>query len=55
MPADLSRPTLGWRVLDLLDDMNQWGPRKQIIGEVDVFKVEPDYELYGQMNINYLR
>jgi hypothetical protein len=55
MPADLSRPTLGWRVLDLLDDMNQRGQRKQIIGEVDVFKVEPDYELYAHMNINYLR
>jgi hypothetical protein len=55
MPADLSRPTLGWRVLDLLDDMNQWGQRKQVIGEVDVFRVEPDYELYAHMNINYLR
>ena len=55
MPADLSRPTLGWRVLDLLDDMNQWGQRKQAIGEVDVFKVEPDYELYAHMNINYLK
>lgn len=55
LPADLSRSTLGWRVLDLLDDMNQWGQRKQILGEVDVFKVEPDYELYAHMNINYLR
>ncbi|HEX5220257.1 MAG TPA: hypothetical protein VFZ59_11870 [Verrucomicrobiae bacterium] len=86
MPADLSRPTLGWRVLDLLDDMNQWvaregdgesarrgdgdatspirrlaGPShsiprgKQILGEVDVFEVHPDYELYASMNINYLR
>jgi hypothetical protein len=55
MPANLSRPTLGWRVLDLLDDMNQWGQRKQALGEVDVFKVEPDYELYAHMNINYLK
>lgn len=55
MPADLSRPTLGWRVLDLLDDMNQWGHRKQALGEVDVFKVEPEYELYAHMNINYLK
>ena len=55
MPANLSRPTLGWRVLDLLDDMNQWGQRKQILGEVDVFQVHPDYELYAPMNINYLR
>ncbi len=55
MPSDLSRQTLGWRVLDLLDDMNQWGQRKQVLGEVDVFRVEPDYELYAHMNINYLR
>lgn len=55
MPADFSRPRLGWRVLDLLDDMNNWGQRKQILGEVDVFRVEPDYELYAHMNINYLR
>ena len=55
MPADLSRPTLGWRVLDLLDDMNNWGEPKQILGEVDVFRVELDYELYAHMNMNYLR
>ena len=55
LPADLSRPTLGWRVLDLFDDMNQWGPHKQVLGEVDVFQVQPDYELYGPMNINYLK
>ena len=55
MPANLSRPTLGWRVLDLFDDMNQWGKRKQVLGEVDVFQVQPDYELYAPMNINYLR
>lgn len=55
MPSDLSRPTLGWRILDLLDEMNLWGQRKQILGEVDVFKIEPDYELYAHMNINYLK
>lgn len=55
LPADLSRPKLGWRVLDLLDEMNLWGGHKQILGEVDVFKVEPDYELYAHMNINYLK
>ena len=55
MPADYSRPTLGWRVLDLFDDMNNWGAPKQVLGEVDVFKIEPDYELYGAMNINYVK
>lgn len=55
MPADLSRATLGWRVLDLFDDMNQWGQHKQVLGEVDVFQVQRDSELYAPMNINYLR
>jgi hypothetical protein len=55
MPADLSRPTLGWRALDLLDDMSNWGMKKFILGEVDTFRMEPDFETYGHMNINYLR
>ncbi|HYG25160.1 MAG TPA: hypothetical protein VEH04_20520 [Verrucomicrobiae bacterium] len=55
MPADLSRPTLGWRVLDLLDDMSNWGAKKQVLGEVDTFLMEPDFETYAHMNMNYLR
>lgn len=55
MPADLSTPKLGQRVLDLLDDMANWGPRKQVLGEVDVFKLDHTHELYGHMNVNYLR
>jgi hypothetical protein len=55
MPADLSQPRLGVRVLDLFNDMANWGQRKYVLGEVDVFKVMPDYELYGHMNINYLK
>jgi hypothetical protein len=55
MPADLSQPRLGSRVLDLLDDMSNWGTPKFALGEVDVFKIEPDHELYGHMNVNYLR
>ena len=55
MPADLSRPTLGWRVLDLLDDMSNWGAKKHVLGEVDTFRMEPDFETYAHMNINYLR
>lgn len=54
MPADLSQPRLGKRVLDLMDDMANWGNRKYVLGEADVFKIEPDYELYAHMNINYL-
>ena len=55
MPADLSDPRIGSRVLNLLDDMSNWGDPKFVPGEVDVFKIEPDHELYGHMNVNYLR
>jgi hypothetical protein len=55
MPADLSRPRLGERVLDLLDDMANWGRRKYAPGEVDVFKIDRTHELYGHMNVNYLK
>jgi hypothetical protein len=55
MPADLSRPRLGERVLDLLSDMANWGRKKYVLGEVDVFKLNHAHELYGHMNINYLK
>lgn len=55
MPSDLSQPRLGTRSLDLLSDMANWGQQKYVLGEVDVFKVQPDYELYGHMNVNYLK
>jgi len=55
MPADLSEDRLGRRCFDLLDDMQQWGPRKYLPGEVDVFEIGRSHELYGHMNINYLK
>jgi hypothetical protein len=55
MPADLSRERLGDRSLDLLDDMANWGSHKYVLGEVDVFKIDRSHELYGHMNVNYLR
>lgn len=55
MPADLSHDRLGRRALDLLDDMANWGQKKYMPGEVDVFKIDRTHELYGHMNINYLR
>jgi hypothetical protein len=55
MPADLARERLGDRSLDLLDDMANWGARKYVLGEVDVFKIDHTHELYGHMNINYLK
>lgn len=55
MPADLFLDRLGTRVLDLQDDMANWGQKKYLIAEADLFKIEPEYELYGHMNINYLQ
>lgn len=55
MPADMSSPRLGERSLKLLDDMSNWGLRKQLLGEVDVFQVDHTHELYAHMNINYVR
>ena len=55
MPADLSLEKLGTRGLNLLDDMANWGDKKYLPGEVDVFKIDHTHELYGHMNINYIR
>jgi hypothetical protein len=55
MPGDLSEPRLGVRSLDLLDDMNLWGQRKYIVGEIDCFDVDRTHEIYGHLNVNYLR
>ena len=55
MPSDLSTPRLGVRVLDLLDDMNNWGQKKIVPGEVDCFTLDRTHELYGHMNVNYLK
>ena len=55
MPLDLSDDRLGVRSLKLLDDMNQLGFRKGILGEVDPFKIDISHELYAHMNINYVK
>jgi hypothetical protein len=55
MPGDLSRERLGERVLDLLDDMANWGQKKYVLGEVDVFKIDHTHELYAHMNVNYVK
>jgi hypothetical protein len=55
MPGDLSQERLGIRVLDLLDDMANWGHKKYVPGEVDVFKIDHTHELYAHMNINYVK
>ena len=60
MPGDLSEDRLGVRCLDLLDDMSNWSVTggydfRRLPGEVDVFEVDRTHELWGHMNINYLR
>ena len=55
MPSDLSSPRLGERAFKTLDDLNNLGLHKHMIGEVDVFQISAADELYAHMNINYLR
>jgi hypothetical protein len=55
MPGDLSRDKLGERALNLLDDMANWGHKKYVLGEVDVFKIDHTHELFGHMNVNYVQ
>ncbi len=54
MPADLSQPRLGNRVLELLDDMNNWGDKKTVITEADLFTITKENEMYAHMNVNYM-
>jgi len=55
MPGDLSEPRMGVRSLDLLDDMNLWGQKKTIVGEIDCFTIDSTHEIYAHMNANYLK
>jgi hypothetical protein len=55
MNVDYSSPRQGDRALNLLDDMNNWGQPKRILGEVDVFQLDQTHELYAHMNVNYAR
>jgi hypothetical protein len=55
MNTDLSSPRLGDRAFKTVDDLNNWGLHKRLIGEVDVFQIDSTHELYGHMNVNYVR
>jgi hypothetical protein len=56
LPVDLSQPRLGEvRCFGTLDDMNNWGRPKYMVGEVDTYKKFPDYDLYGDFNVNYVK
>jgi len=56
LPVDLSQKRLGEvRCFGTLDDMNNWGAPKYMVGEVDTYKEFPDYDLYGDFNVNYVK
>jgi hypothetical protein len=55
MPSDLSSPRLGERGFKTIDDLNNLGLHKVMLGEVDVFQLSSTDELYGHMNVNYVR
>ena len=56
LPVDLSQKRLGEvRCFGTLDDMNNWGDPKYMVGEVDTYKKFPDYDLYGDFNVNYVQ
>ena len=55
LPSDLSSARLGERAFKLLDDMNNWGLPKKLMGEVDVFQIDSTHELYAHMNVNYVK
>jgi hypothetical protein len=56
MPVDLSQKRLGEvRCFGTFDDMNNWGGPKFMLGEVDTYKKFPEYDLYGDFNVNYVR
>ena len=54
MPSDLSSPRLGERAFKTIDDLNNLGLHKKMIGEVDVFQISKEDELYAHLNANYL-
>jgi hypothetical protein len=38
-----------------MDDMNNWGERKTVLAEADLFTIEPENEMYAHLNVNYLK
>ena len=54
MPSDLSLPYLGARGFKVDDDLHNMGLPKAMVGEVDLFQVSPQDELYAHMNVNYV-
>ena len=53
LPVDLSQQRLGEvRCFGTLDDMNNWGGPKYMVGEVDTYKEFPDYDFYGDFKVS---
>jgi hypothetical protein len=55
IPADLSTERMGKRVFDLMDDMSNWGLKKKVLAESDIFTITQDNEMYAHVNVNYLK
>ncbi|MES2390329.1 MAG: hypothetical protein V4555_01710, partial [Acidobacteriota bacterium] len=55
MPTDLSSPRLGERGFKVLDDLNNRGLHKIMLGEDDLFQIFPTDELYAHLNANYIK
>jgi hypothetical protein len=55
IPGDLSTDRMGTRVLNLLDDMNNWGLKKKVLAESDIFTITLENEMYAHTNVNYLK
>ncbi|MBS1814667.1 MAG: hypothetical protein JSS87_07310 [Acidobacteria bacterium] len=54
MPSDLSSPRLGERAFKTIDDINNLGLHKVMLGEDDLFQLSSTDELYASMNVNYV-
>ena len=56
LPVDLSEQRLcEKRCFGVLDDMNNWGRPKYLLAEVDTYKKFPEYDAYGDFNVNYVK
>jgi hypothetical protein len=49
MNVDRSSPRLGDLVFRVLDDLDDSDLQERMMGEVNVFQIDPKHELYGHM------
>ncbi|MES2376818.1 MAG: hypothetical protein V4553_09580 [Bacteroidota bacterium] len=55
IPGDLSTERMGRRIFELMDDMNNWGLKKKVLAESDIFTITQENEMYAHVNVNYLK